>query len=125
MIFRSPFLGLCTVSIVPAVGIINKLYGDWLSKNALSVQNSLADATSCAHEALACARTVITSASEDYEIEKYAKKIDKNYALNIRQVNVITLSNYFSYCFVSCLLCLSSSNYCILGDCIRGILHGC
>ena len=34
MIYRSPFLGLTTIGIVPIVGIINKLYGDWLSRNA-------------------------------------------------------------------------------------------
>lgn len=53
MIYRSPFLGLVTIGVVPVVGVINKLYGDWLSKNALGVQNSLADATSSAHESLA------------------------------------------------------------------------
>lgn len=34
MIYRSTVLGLVTVGIVPVVGIINKLYGDWLSRNA-------------------------------------------------------------------------------------------
>eukprot|EP00804_Cyclotella_cryptica_P002015 CCRYP_007442-RB/>CCRYP_007442-RB protein AED:0.10 eAED:0.10 QI:445/1/0.91/1/0.90/0.83/12/85/927 len=86
MIIRCPFLGLCTVGIVPIVGIINKLYGDWLGKNASSVQNSLADATSSAHESLACIKTVITSASEEHEGAKYAKKINVLYALNIRQL---------------------------------------
>lgn len=86
MIYRSPFLGLVTVGIVPIVGVINKLYGDWLSKNAISVQNSLADATSTAHESIACINTVITSASEEYEGAKYAHNINALYALNIRQL---------------------------------------
>ncbi|KAL7520328.1 hypothetical protein ACHAWX_005054 [Stephanocyclus meneghinianus] len=86
MIIRCPFLGLCTVGIVPIVGIINKVYGDWLGRNASSVQNSLADATSSAHESLACIKTVITSASEDHEGAKYARKINVLYALNIRQL---------------------------------------
>ena len=86
MIYRSPFLGLVTVGIVPIVGIINKLYGDWLSRNALHVQNSLADATSSAHESLSCVKTVITSAAEEYEGSKYSKNINALYALNIRQL---------------------------------------
>lgn len=86
MIIRCPFLGICTVGIVPIVGIINKVYGDWLGRNASSVQNSLADATSSAHESLACIKTVITSASEDHEGAKYARKINVLYALNIRQL---------------------------------------
>lgn len=55
---------------------------------SLSVQNSLADATSSAHESLACIKTVITSASEEYEGSKYAKNINVLYALNIRQVSL-------------------------------------
>ncbi len=86
MLIRSPFLGLCTIMIVPAVGVINKIYGDWLSKNASSVQNSLAEASTVAHESLACIKTVITSASENYESEKYATKINVLYELNIRQI---------------------------------------
>lgn len=86
MIYRSPFLGLVTIAIVPVVGVINKLYGDWLAKNALFVQNSLAESTSSAHESLSCIKTVMTSASEDYESTKYAKRINVLYALNIRQL---------------------------------------
>jgi ABC-type multidrug transport system fused ATPase/permease subunit len=86
MIYRSPFLGLVTVGVVPIVGIINKFYGDLLSKNALSVQNSLADATSTAHESITCINTVITSASEEYEGAKYSRNINALYALNVRQL---------------------------------------
>ena len=41
---RCPTLGLCAVSIVPFVGFINTKYGQWLGKNAKSVQSALADA---------------------------------------------------------------------------------
>lgn len=84
MIYRCPFLGLVTVGIVPVVGIINKLYGDWLSRNAQSVQNSLADATTSAHESLACIKTVISSASEEFEGSKYAKNIVALYAVSMQ-----------------------------------------
>ncbi|KAL7531526.1 hypothetical protein ACHAXR_004096 [Thalassiosira sp. AJA248-18] len=86
MVLRSPILGLCTLAIVPFVGMLNKFYGDWLSKNAKGVQSALAGASSCAHESLACIKTVITLASEDHECEKYETQIEKLYDLNIKQL---------------------------------------
>ena len=71
---------------VPIKGILNKIYGDWLSKNAQGVQTALADASSCAAESLACIKTVITLSSEDHEREKYEKQIEKHYGLNIHQL---------------------------------------
>ena len=86
MMVRSPTLGLCAVSIVPVVGIINKKYGDWLSRNAKAVQNALADANSTAQEAFSLIRTVIAFASEDKETEKYSSKIEEYYHLNMKQL---------------------------------------
>ncbi len=86
MIIRSPYLGLCTIGIVPVVGIINKMYGDWLGKNAKKVQTALANATTSAYESISCIKTVMTSAEEAYECEKYDAKIEKLYSLNISQV---------------------------------------
>jgi ABC-type multidrug transport system fused ATPase/permease subunit len=86
MILRSPILGACTLAIVPIVGLINKFYGDWLGRNALKVQNALADATSCAHESLSCIKTVIMLASEDHECEKYKNQVEKLYDLLIQQL---------------------------------------
>jgi len=86
MIIRSPYLGLCTIGIVPVVGIINKVYGDWLGKNAKKVQTALANATTSAYESISCIKTVMTSAEEAYECEKYDAKIEKLYSLNISQV---------------------------------------
>jgi ABC-type multidrug transport system fused ATPase/permease subunit len=86
MIIRSPYLGLCTIGIVPVVGIINKIYGDWLGKNAKKVQTALASATSRAYESISCIKTVMTSAEEAYECEKYDAMIEKLYSLNISQV---------------------------------------
>jgi ABC-type multidrug transport system fused ATPase/permease subunit len=86
MIIRSPYLGLCTIGIVPVVGIINKIYGDWLGKNAKKVQTALAHATSSAYESISCIKTVMTSAEEAYECEKYDAKIEQLYSLNISQV---------------------------------------
>jgi len=86
MMVRSPTLGLCAVSIVPVVGVINKKYGDWLSRNAKDVQNALADANSTAQEAFSLIRTVIAFASEDRETEKYSGKIEEYYHLNMKQL---------------------------------------
>ena len=86
MMVRSPTLGLCAVSIVPLVGAINKKYGDWLSRNAKAVQNALADANATAQEAFALIRTVIAFASEDTETEKYSRKIEEYYHLNMKQL---------------------------------------
>jgi len=86
MMVRSPTLGLCAVSIVPVVGVINKKYGDWLNKNAKAVQTALAEANSTAQEAFSCIRTVIAFASEDQESEKYGNKIEEYYRLNIKQL---------------------------------------
>ena len=86
MMIRSPTLGFCAVSIVPVVGVINKKYGDWLSRNAKAVQNALADANSTAQEAFSLIRTVIAFASEDRETEKYSSKIEEYYHLNMKQL---------------------------------------
>jgi len=67
MLLRSPLLGACALSIVPLVAAINKWYGDWLSRNAIQVQDALAAANAVAHEALANIRTVISFAAEERE----------------------------------------------------------
>jgi ATP-binding cassette subfamily B (MDR/TAP) protein 9 len=79
-------LGLCAVSIVPFVGVINKKYGDWLGRNAKAVQNALADANATAQEAFSLIRTVIAFASEDNETEKYSGKVENYYHLNMKQL---------------------------------------
>mmetsp|Transcript_12116 Transcript_12116/g.22676 ORF Transcript_12116/g.22676 Transcript_12116/m.22676 type:complete len:830 (-) Transcript_12116:3118-5607(-) len=86
MLWRSPRLGLCAISVVPIVAAINKRYGDWLNCNAKEVQNALAQANSVAQEAFSCIRTVIAFASEDYEYGKYREKIDRHYELNVQQL---------------------------------------
>ena len=97
---RCPTLGLCAVSIVPFVGFINTKYGQWLGKNAKSVQSALADANSTSQEAFSCIRTVIAFASEETERKKYRSKIDEYYRLNIRQLYMTGIY----YMFVSTFL---------------------
>ena len=108
MLIRSPILGGCTLAIVPLVGVLNKIYGDFLAgrcrcglrtakqfpdflmskptENAKGIQSALAESTSVAHETLGSIRTVFTLACEKHEISKYRKKIDRFYDLNMKQV---------------------------------------
>jgi ABC-type multidrug transport system fused ATPase/permease subunit len=86
MLIRSPRLGACALSILPVVAVVNKYYGNWLSKNAQKVQDALAEANSVVQETFSCIRTVIAFASEDFEYNKYVEKIDRQYQLNVRQL---------------------------------------
>jgi len=86
MLIRSPLLGACALSIVPAVAVINKLYGDWLRRNAVQVQDALAEANAVAQEALAHVRTVIAFAAERQECTRYESKIERQYLLNVKQL---------------------------------------
>ena len=86
MLVRCPTLGICTVSIVPLVAILNRIYGNWLQENAKSVQDSLAKANSIAQDALSCIRTVIAFASEDLEYGKYYAQMEDNFKLEIHQL---------------------------------------
>jgi ABC-type multidrug transport system fused ATPase/permease subunit len=100
MFLRNSILAGCTIAIVPFVGLLNKFYGSWLAKNAVRVQNALADATSCAHESLSCIKTVIMLGSEDQECEKYKSHIHRLYDLNIWQL----IATGVYYMFVSTFL---------------------
>jgi ABC-type multidrug transport system fused ATPase/permease subunit len=86
MLLRSPMLGACALSLAPFIAVINKLYGNWLAKNAAAVQDALAEANSVAQEALCNIRTVISFAAEQQENDAYSAKIQQQYTLNIRQL---------------------------------------
>jgi ABC-type multidrug transport system fused ATPase/permease subunit len=86
MIVRSPKLAACALSIVPVVAGVNKVYGNWLSKNSRKVQDAIAAANAVAQETFSCVRTVIAFATEHLEREKYVQKIDEHYRLNVKQI---------------------------------------
>jgi len=86
MVVRSPLLGGIALCMVPVVAAINKVYGDWLRKNAIAVQDALAEANAVAQEALVNVRTVISFAAEDREAAHYESKIERNYVLNVQQL---------------------------------------
>ena len=91
MMVRCPILGTCAISIIPAVAIINKSYGDWLQHNSKKVQDALADANIVAQEALSNIRTVIAFVTEYQECERYEDRIERQYQLNIQQLFMTAL----------------------------------
>ena len=91
MMVRCPILGTCAISIIPAVAIINKSYGDWLHHNSKKVQDALADANIVAQEALSNIRTVISFVTESQECERYENRIEQQYQLNIQQLFMTAL----------------------------------
>eukprot|EP00934_Nitzschia_sp_Nitz4_P005594 Nitzschia sp. Nitz4//scaffold331_size19140//10591//13853//NITZ4_008734-RA/size19140-processed-gene-0.38-mRNA-1//-1//CDS//3329548182//5584//frame0 len=100
MLIRSPPLAACALCIVPVVATVNKLYGNWLNKNAQLVQDALADANSVAQETFACVRTVIAFATESVQYMQYREKIDCQYNLNVKQ----TYMTGIYYMFISTFL---------------------
>lgn len=86
MMWRSPILGSCALSIIPAVAVVNKFYGDWLRHNAVHVQDALAEANVVAQEALSNVRTVIAFVAESLEIARYESRIERQFQLNIKQL---------------------------------------
>ncbi|GMH53546.1 hypothetical protein TL16_g01475 [Triparma laevis f. inornata] len=85
MFIRSPVLAGAACCVIPLVAIVNKKYGDWLSKNSKEVQTALAEANSVAQEALSCVRTVIAFGSEEQERKHYNELIEVYYRLNVKQ----------------------------------------
>lgn len=114
MMVRCPTLGCCALSIIPAVAVINKFYGDWLQMNARRVQDALAEANAVAQEAIGNIRTVIAFSAEDKESERYHAKIEKQYALNVQQlfmtgVYYMTVSTFLINTIVQGILLLIGS----------------
>lgn len=111
MLIRSPILAACALSIVPAVAVVNKVYGDWLRQNATQVQDALADANATAQEALANIRTVIAFAAENREYEQYDRKIERQFILNVKQL-FMTAVYYMGTCLPVCLFVMVVSFSC-------------
>jgi ATP-binding cassette subfamily B (MDR/TAP) protein 9 len=86
MFYRQWRLALLAVAIVPMCAMANKLYGDWLQKNATKVQTALAQANDVAQESLSCVRTVFSFANEGKEVARYSERVAFHYSLNLKQV---------------------------------------
>jgi ABC-type multidrug transport system fused ATPase/permease subunit len=86
MFHRSPQLAIYIISILPIVSLANKLYGDWLQRNAIDVQAALAEVTSFSWESFSLIKTVFASSSEEFHLRGHLKLIDKLYGASLRQV---------------------------------------
>jgi len=85
MLVRDWKLGLVTCACIPVVSVINKLYRDWLRKNAKVVQTSLARGSTVAFEVLCSMKTVLSFCNQGHEIERYRKAVQMWYELTLRQ----------------------------------------
>ncbi|ACO61818.1 ATP-binding cassette superfamily, partial [Micromonas commoda] len=97
-------LGLVACAIIPITTAANRIYGEWMTKNATATQDSLAAANHVALEAIGSIRTVVSFANETHEIKRYDSALGRWYALCNRQAVVTGV--YFSviYSFLSQLL---------------------
>jgi ATP-binding cassette subfamily B (MDR/TAP) protein 9 len=86
MFVREWRLALMACAVIPVCAGINRVYGNWLHKNAQKVQTALAEANSVAQESISCMRTVYSFANEGVELDRYVDKISVHYTLNVRQV---------------------------------------
>jgi ATP-binding cassette subfamily B (MDR/TAP) protein 9 len=94
-------LGLLACAIIPITAAVNKLYGEWMTKNAAAVQDALAHANQVAQEAIASVRTVASFATEGYESARYDRTLRRWYQLCNRQAVVSGLYYAFIYSFLS------------------------
>jgi ABC-type multidrug transport system fused ATPase/permease subunit len=94
-------LGLLACAIIPFTAAANRVYGEWMTKNASAVQDALADANHVAQEAIASVRTVASFANEGYESRRYDRALKRWYRLCNRQAVVTGLYFAFIYSFLS------------------------
>ena len=97
------------MTIIPLVALVNKLYGNWLNKNAKEVQDALAAANEVSQECFSCIRTVIAFASEQQEYKKYKEKIDHQYKLNVRQLYMTGIYYMMISTFYTTIVALSQT----------------
>jgi len=85
MFWRCPRLAAAACSVIPVIGLANKIYGNWLHRNAKKVQQTLADSNNVAQEVLSAFRTVASFANEPYESRRFADHVAKYFKLCVRQ----------------------------------------
>ena len=78
-------LALVACAVIPVCAAINKCYGDWLHKNAKTVQSALAGANTVATEVLSEVRTVVACGTEEAEVMRYSSCVNTYYNLNVKQ----------------------------------------
>ena len=86
MLWRCPKLGGLACTMIPAVALANKVYGDWLQQNADKVQGTLAKANATGTEALSAIRTVLAFCGEPAAKKRYKDSLETHYKVSTSQV---------------------------------------
>ncbi|XP_028059179.1 ABC transporter B family member 25-like isoform X2 [Camellia sinensis] len=84
-------LTLLSLAVVPAISIAVRQFGRFLRELSHSTQSAAAVAASIAEETFGAISTVRSFAQEEYEISRYAEKIDETLNLGLKQAKVVGL----------------------------------
>ncbi|CAL5372213.1 unnamed protein product [Camellia sinensis] len=84
-------LTLLSLVIVPAIFIAIHQFGRFLRELSHNTQSAAAIAASIAEETFGAIRTMRSFAQEEYEISRYAKKVDETLNLGLKQAKVVGL----------------------------------
>ncbi|GMP33256.1 hypothetical protein CsSME_00006663 [Camellia sinensis var. sinensis] len=84
-------LTLLSLVIVPAIFIAIHQFGRFLRELSHNTQSAAAVAASIAEETFGAIRTMRSFAQEEYEISRYAKKVDETLNLGLKQAKVVGL----------------------------------
>ena len=86
MLWRCPKLGALACTMIPAVALANKVYGDWLQRSADEVQGALAKANAAGTEVLSAIRTVLAFCGEPAAKARYEAHLGTHYKVSTTQV---------------------------------------
>ncbi|XAR63827.1 Peptide-transporting ATPase, partial [Bertholletia excelsa] len=84
-------LTLLALVVVPAIYIAVRRFGRFLRKLSYETQVAAAVAASIAEETFGAIRTVRSFAKENYEISRYAEKVDETLKLGLKQARIVGL----------------------------------
>ncbi|XP_043716017.1 ABC transporter B family member 25 isoform X1 [Telopea speciosissima] len=84
-------LTLLALAVVPAISVAVRKFGRFLRELSHKTQGAAAVAASIAEESFGAIRTVRSFAQEDYEISRYAEKVDETLNLGLKQAKVVGL----------------------------------
>ncbi|XP_014259486.1 ATP-binding cassette sub-family B member 10, mitochondrial isoform X2 [Cimex lectularius] len=85
MFYLSPFLALISLCVVPPIAGMAIVYGRFIKKMTIKVQDALADAAQVAEERIANIRTVKAFSKELREVQAYHEKLNYVLALALRE----------------------------------------
>nr|GMD39107.1 ABC transporter B family member 25-like [Ipomoea batatas] len=84
-------LTLLGLVVVPAISIGIRRFGQYMRELSHKTQAAAAVASSVAEEAFGAIRTIRSFAQEDYEISRYAKKVDNTLSLGLTRAKIVGL----------------------------------